>query len=230
MSHFATAWAMQQTPSNPTAKLVLLVLADCHNSQTGLCCPRRSTIARRACIKSEKTVGTALNLLEEQGYITRKHSYNQDGLQRANNYELCMPDPSVLVNTPKMQLKAQNETPKESPAEVTMWDVYESIGGKRSLLGRVVKQHGAKKVAAVVAQLAVSKPADPNSALVDALKVVNEQGESEEFLVPHNDAEVEAWRRKWGYPQANSHLHPDFRSYKNFLWEKVRERKSERAA
>ena len=70
MSHKASAWAIRQRPNSAHQKLVLMILADYHNNQTGLCFPSAVTVSDLA-MCSEKTVRVAISDLEEQGFISR---------------------------------------------------------------------------------------------------------------------------------------------------------------
>lgn len=95
MSIRASKWAWMQ-PVSGTCKLVLLVLADCHNQKTGQCNPSVSTIARMVG-KTETPVKQALRQLFKDGYFLKsKRTFN--GRQSSNQYELqfdfCVVDPA----------------------------------------------------------------------------------------------------------------------------------------
>ena len=70
MSHKATNWAFEQQGVKPSAKLVLLCLADRHNPDKG-CFPSQETLAIDACM-SRRSVNDQLNILENLGLIVRK--------------------------------------------------------------------------------------------------------------------------------------------------------------
>lgn len=72
MSHIATNWAFQQRGLKPSAKLILLALADCHNPAHG-CFPSQAFLAD-ACEINRDTVNTQLSHLEERGLIRRIRS------------------------------------------------------------------------------------------------------------------------------------------------------------
>lgn len=63
---------------------------------------------------------------------------------------------------------------ESSPDEKTptVWDLWVSIAGEksRSLLGKLIKQHGEESVAEAVAQVALKRPADPVSYLTGILR------------------------------------------------------------
>jgi Helix-turn-helix domain len=88
MSVSATNWAWSQT-MEPTFKLVLMALCDCHNASTGLCNPSYDFIADKACV-STRTAMRAVRHLTEEGYISLLKSKAADGTQRANTYVLHM--------------------------------------------------------------------------------------------------------------------------------------------
>lgn len=70
MSHKATNWAFSQRGLNASEKLVLLYLADRHNPDYG-CFPSQQRLAEDAEV-SRRTVGSALDSLEEKGLIRRE--------------------------------------------------------------------------------------------------------------------------------------------------------------
>ena len=70
MSHGASAWAIQQRPATAHQKLVLMILADYHNAETGLCFPSAATVADMA-MCNERTVRRAVHDLQSQGYIRK---------------------------------------------------------------------------------------------------------------------------------------------------------------
>jgi Helix-turn-helix domain len=86
MSIKATNWAWEQT-LEPTFKLVLMAICDCHNGSTGRCDPSYSFIAEKACV-SERTAIRAVKSLVENGYISTLSSKASDGTQRTNTYVL----------------------------------------------------------------------------------------------------------------------------------------------
>lgn len=94
MSHIATNWAFQQRGLKPSAKLILLALADCHNAAYG-CFPSQAFLAD-VCEVSRDTVNTQLNLLEERGLIRRIRSVDPvTKRQRSTRYKLAFEDDFV---------------------------------------------------------------------------------------------------------------------------------------
>lgn len=88
MSLEAVAWALKQRVGDSTAKLILIGLADHHNASTELCCPRHALLAVAADC-DERTVIRKLKVLEDGGWITLSHRF-ENGRQTSNSYVLKM--------------------------------------------------------------------------------------------------------------------------------------------
>ncbi|WP_225028322.1 helix-turn-helix domain-containing protein [Xinfangfangia pollutisoli] len=87
MSHAATNWAFSQRGLKPSAKIVLLILADCHNPAHG-CFPTQAFLAD-ACEMNRDTVNVQLAHLEERGLIRRVRSIDPaTKRQRPTRYKL----------------------------------------------------------------------------------------------------------------------------------------------
>lgn len=118
MSVRAMTWAFEQ-PLAGNHKVVLLVLADHHEDERGLCWPSVGRIAARAYI-SESTVVRCLRDLEVGGYVTRQERFTTEGRQMSTLYSLqvsvdvhrrpplsadvgggCQFDRAVTVDTPE---------------------------------------------------------------------------------------------------------------------------------
>jgi hypothetical protein len=87
MSLEAVAWSLRQKLHDPTAKLILISLADHHNASTGECFPSRRRLAEAGCC-SESTVKRKLAWLVESGWIVVKRRYCGNGRQTSNAYEI----------------------------------------------------------------------------------------------------------------------------------------------
>ena len=72
---------------NTHQKMVLIVLADCHNAESGRCDPSIEFIAEKS-FMSRRTVERALVRLEELGLVTRKGRVDQKGMKTSNSYRL----------------------------------------------------------------------------------------------------------------------------------------------
>ena len=86
MSVRAMTWAFEQ-PLAGNHKVILLVLADHHDDERGICFPSVGRIAQRAHI-SESTVVRCLRDLETAGYLTRQERFTPEGRQMSTLYAL----------------------------------------------------------------------------------------------------------------------------------------------
>jgi hypothetical protein len=77
MSYQATAWALEQDPKGPSAKVVLLALA-AYADKNGQCYPARERLATETC-QSVATVDRRLKDLENMGFIRRERRLREDG-------------------------------------------------------------------------------------------------------------------------------------------------------
>lgn len=75
MAFDTMTWATAQTQLPPSAKLVLIVLAEFQNSKTKQCNPCQKTIASR-CNLSVSAINRHLRLLEDLGLIRRKRRFS----------------------------------------------------------------------------------------------------------------------------------------------------------
>ncbi|NDC83722.1 helix-turn-helix domain-containing protein, partial [bacterium] len=148
MSHLASAWAIKQTGLSMPAKMVLMILADYHNSADGGCYPSIATLAEMACC-DERTVVRAVNELTVMGLVTRVTRTSANGRQTSNQYNLNLqisemgdrqspPTPPYLsplepvINKPsdityRADLIGKNEDQEEPPdAKKVFWD--EAVG------------------------------------------------------------------------------------------------------
>ena len=127
MSHQATSWAFQLRGLKPSAKLVLLALADCHNPAQG-CYPSQAFLAD-ACELNRDTVNVHLAALEAAGLIRRIRSVHpKTKRQQSTRYKLAFeadfdtPEPAPEEPAPKAArrpAKADSEAKavSEFPAE-----------------------------------------------------------------------------------------------------------------
>ncbi|MGS4945541.1 helix-turn-helix domain-containing protein [Meridianimarinicoccus sp. RP-17] len=87
MSHEATNWAFKQRGLGPSAKLVLMYLADHHNPSYG-CFPMQVTLAHE-CEMSRSSINNQLAKLEDMGLIRRVRQIDdRTGKQLATRYIL----------------------------------------------------------------------------------------------------------------------------------------------
>lgn len=88
MSLKAIAWAMEVTCPSPTAKLVLLTLADAHNGHTGDCYPSLARIVKSTGL-SDSGVKAAIRSLEGNGLVNREVEFDPTGRTRGVRYHLA---------------------------------------------------------------------------------------------------------------------------------------------
>lgn len=86
MSVKAMTWAFEQ-PLAGNHKVVLLVLADHHDDERGICFPSVGRIAGRAYV-SESTAVRCLRDLEVGGYLSRQERFTSEGRQMSTLYSL----------------------------------------------------------------------------------------------------------------------------------------------
>ena len=85
MSGMALIWAANVKGLKPTAKIVLIQLADFHNKETGQCNPSAQRLADE-CEMGRATLFCHMTTLKECGLVTR-HACG-DGGRGSNQYEL----------------------------------------------------------------------------------------------------------------------------------------------
>lgn len=113
MSFEAAAWAIKQRTKTATDKLVLIVLSDCHNRETGACFPSYKFVADHAQC-SERQVGRSINSLEEYGLITVQRDKG-----KSNNYNLNFNTPDKLSGATNKAKPRTNETKPLTPCPAT---------------------------------------------------------------------------------------------------------------
>lgn len=86
MSNKAMTWAID-CGVRGSHKLVLILLADCHNGSTGACFPAQQWIAEKGGI-AKSTIQAVLNDLEEWGFITRETKALGRGKGSKTQFEL----------------------------------------------------------------------------------------------------------------------------------------------
>lgn len=89
MSYKALTWALEQKVGNPTAKLVLALLADYANNHDYTAFPAQATLAQRAHC-SQRQITRLLKNLEQAGFIARfKRGFNTSDLIQLNVTAAC---------------------------------------------------------------------------------------------------------------------------------------------
>jgi len=116
MSFEAMAWAVKQDVSNSGQKLVLIMLADYTNSDTGQCNPSHQRLADKCCM-GLSTLKRHIDDLAEYGFLTKVPVF-VDSIRRPNQYILHIPtspnraDPLPKSGTPPAQIGLQNQEVK----------------------------------------------------------------------------------------------------------------------
>jgi len=114
MSHIATNWAFQLRGLRPSAKIVLLVLADCHNPANG-CYPTQAFLAE-ACEMSRDSVNVQLAQLENMGLIRRIRSIDPvSKRQRPTRYKLAFEAEFKAEEPPEAAPESMSEIPTRQP-------------------------------------------------------------------------------------------------------------------
>ena len=74
---------------SPSDKLILILLANNANDETGDCFPSQSYLAKRSGL-ARGTVNRIINRLEDGGFIEVRPQYRDDGGRRSNRYRLTI--------------------------------------------------------------------------------------------------------------------------------------------
>jgi DNA-binding transcriptional ArsR family regulator len=89
MSQIAREWVLsiEDQDLNGTRRLVLYLLAEHHNGETGDCFPGRELLAREAGT-TPRAVTRALNWLKDAGYVKSARRHRENGSRSSNGYVL----------------------------------------------------------------------------------------------------------------------------------------------
>jgi len=109
MSHIASYWAIQQTGVSSSAKLLLLVLADYHNSVDGGCFPSKSSLAEKCCC-TERNIVNLTQELADVGLITIERRFDSSKRQTSNQYVLNISPTGVKQDSPLEQVIYNQDT------------------------------------------------------------------------------------------------------------------------
>lgn len=137
MSAIASAWALDVDAGTPTNKLVLLVLADRHNKDTGKCCPSISMIAKDTLL-SESSVKRSVRALESLGLLKRETRKRSDRSNTTNQYVLnitgtitaCHPATGAPLEPEVEPEEDQDLAKPAAPRERNpVWDALQAVTG-----------------------------------------------------------------------------------------------------
>jgi DNA-binding transcriptional ArsR family regulator len=209
MSHRATGWAWEQPlPCHP--KMVLMVLADHHNSQSNQCNPRVKRIAEIAGL-SESSTERALRVLQDQGLITIENNFREDGSKTSNTYLLNIPDTTWRHTDARGGVTQTPGSPPQTPHEPVIEPV---TGTDISSIEEISTTHSPSRARAREPEFFKVLKELPGwrTPLADVL----------DYLKMHNISEERAEQvalelaSKWGGPKWK-HVHP-YRSFQ--VWVK----------
>lgn len=100
-----------------TEKLVLLVLADYHNTKDKACWPSIPTLSDE-CLVSERAMYNILDRLEEKGFIEIARTPGKQNLYRISGLDTPEPSSPVLINKPLQKTALTPEDTPEPPCSV----------------------------------------------------------------------------------------------------------------
>jgi len=96
----ATVWAWAQEITSPTARLVLLCLAD-HADEDGVCWPSQARIARKTGL-SERAVRDALKVLDTDGLgLISRESRNRGAERTSDRIVLSLSEVTIFAGREK---------------------------------------------------------------------------------------------------------------------------------
>lgn len=118
MSLEAMTWAIEMRGLTPSENLVLLLLANRHNNDTGLCYPSVSRIAEESGMH-RATVMRAINALEKKGLLTISKTFGKSNHYRLHTGSTVRPvaesDRSQKVTTPVAPCDMTRRTVRPEP-------------------------------------------------------------------------------------------------------------------
>lgn len=125
MSFQAMAWAVKQECKTPTAKLVLILIAN-YADENNTAYPSKDHLSKLANC-DERTIRRSLRSLIESGYISVQDRHDNSGRQTSNRYIVHSDNMSISatarpVNT--TQYRARTKAPKEG-------DIFAGVGGAK---------------------------------------------------------------------------------------------------
>jgi biotin operon repressor len=149
-------------------KMILVLLSDNANDETGECWPSQKYLANRAGM-SRQNVNLIINKLREKGHISFEQRKGENG-QRSNMYRIL----TVSNDTTPPVKSDDTESVIESLhiANNSIWDVWEQLAGpnSRGVLGQLIKANGENEVAKAVGIVLLKRPADPKQYLYGILR------------------------------------------------------------
>lgn len=118
MSLEAMTWAIEMRGLTPSENHVLLLLANRHNNDTGLCYPSVSRISEESGMH-RATVMRAINALEKRGLLTISKTFGRSNHYRLNTSRTVLPvapcDQSQRATTPVAPCDHTSRTVRPEP-------------------------------------------------------------------------------------------------------------------
>lgn len=87
MSIQAVASVLESDVGDVAAKMLLVCIANSHNSSTGVCCPSLDRLAKESSM-SRSSVKRWLKWLVDEGFIEITENHDKSGRQQSNNYRI----------------------------------------------------------------------------------------------------------------------------------------------
>lgn len=197
MSFEAMAWAVKQETANSGQKLVLLMLADYTNDDTGQCNPSHERLAAKCCM-GVATLKRHIDALEGLGLLTKIPVF-VESVQRPNQYVLHIPGSS---NRADPQLK-MSPTPSSNRATEPI-----TLTSNRTNTESVSQDDGyfaefwrfyPNKVNKVGARKAFKKLKVTEQMLARMIDALEEQKKSEQWRNPKYIPHAQTWlnQERW---------------------------------
>ena len=149
-------------------KMILVLLSDNANDETGECWPSQKYLANRAGM-SRQNVNLIINKLREKGHISFEHRKGENG-QRSNMYRILTV--SNEMTPPVKSVDTESVIESIHTASNSIWDVWEQMAGpnSRGMLGQLIKNNGEYEVAKAIGLVILKKPADPKQYIYGVLR------------------------------------------------------------
>ena len=125
MSFDAMSWAVKQNCATPTAKLILLLIAN-YADEKHSAFPSKDHLAKQANC-DERTIRRALRSLEDQGLISVEQRHDANGKQSSNRYILSLDKLSRAKYSKETQINKKQQD-RKVPHQKAGGDIFEGVG------------------------------------------------------------------------------------------------------
>jgi biotin operon repressor len=162
----------------PSEKMIMVLLSDNANDETGECWPSQGYLAKRSGL-SRQTVNKTIKKLADSGYI--KVDNRVGGGAKISNVYTVMCDNQVSNNLTGVSTEFTGGVklsdiesviePVKNHAPETIWTVWDKVAGDnaRPVIGRLIKQFGEHEVAKAIGVVMLKQPADPKAYIYGVL-------------------------------------------------------------